>query len=148
MYTPRFSPHLVDLKELLPESHISLYSSGIALETCTYEGKWVGLPFNVDYDVLYSNMELLNKYEKNIPETWDELIETGKYILENEIKKGNDDLIGYNGLFPKEEASIISAQEFIYSFRKTKESPYPNYTDQEALNAFNKLMELKKTLGS
>jgi len=44
-------------------------------------------------------MDLLNKYEKEIPKTWDELINTGKFILENERKNGNEDLIGYNGLF-------------------------------------------------
>jgi len=65
--------------------------------------KWIYIykkPFYVSYSILYSNSKLLNKYGKEIPETWDELIETGSYILKNEIKNGNYDLIGYNGLFP------------------------------------------------
>jgi len=42
----------------------------------------------------------LKKYNKTIPETWDELIETSKYILEEEKKLNKDiDLIGYNGFF-------------------------------------------------
>jgi len=44
---------------------------------------------------------LLNKYNKTIPTTWDELIETGEYILDEEKKINNDsNLIGFNGLFP------------------------------------------------
>jgi len=45
-------------------------------------------------------MELLSKYGKDVPTTWDELLETGKYILEQERAKGNNDLIGYNGFIP------------------------------------------------
>jgi len=148
MYSPRYSSYLVDLRDWLPEEHIAMYSSGIASESCTYKGKWVGLPLTTEYVVLYSNTGLLNKYEKEIPKTWDELIETGKFILENERKNGNIDLIGYNGLFPEQEAAIMSALEFIYSFRKTKDSPYPKYTDQEAIDALNKIKEVKDALSS
>jgi len=52
-------------------------------------------------------MDLLNKYEKDIPKTWDELIKTGKFILENERKNGNEDLLGYNGLFAGKNNNII-----------------------------------------
>jgi len=56
-------------------------------------------PLLLKYTVLYSNSMLLEKYQKEIPTTWDELITTGKYILEQE-KEENGDLIGFNGLFP------------------------------------------------
>ena len=46
------------------------------------------------------------------------------------------------------ETTLISAQEVIYSFRKTKDSPYPNYTDQEAIDALNKIKEVKNALSS
>ena len=42
-------------------------------------------------------MELLNKYHKEVPKTWDELIETGKYIYNEELKDGNEDLLIYSG---------------------------------------------------
>jgi len=54
----------------------------------------------MQYDILYSNKYLLEKYNKTVPKTWDELLETGVYILNKEREKGNDKLIGYNGLFP------------------------------------------------
>jgi len=44
-------------------------------------------------------MVLLDKYQKRIPTTWDELIETAKYITKKEGEKGNE-VVGYNGLFP------------------------------------------------
>jgi len=50
----------------------------------------------VSYNALYSNYALLNKYNKSIPRTWDELINTCKYIMK---KENNTDLICYNGLF-------------------------------------------------
>eukprot|EP00833_Pecoramyces_ruminatium_P004949 jgi/Orpsp1_1/1178981/evm.model.c7180000067457.3 len=148
MYTSRFSPYFIDLKEWLPESHLFMYSSGIASQSCTYKEKWFGLPMSIEYSVLYSNMYLLNKYGKTIPKTWDELIETGKYILQNENSNGNYDIIGYNGLFPDYETALMSAIEFIYSFRKTKNSPFPKYTDQEAIDALNKIREVKNLLSS
>ena len=51
----------------------------------------------VSFEVLYSNMELLNKYNRTVPKTWDELIDTCKYIIGQE--KDNTELICYNGLF-------------------------------------------------
>jgi len=48
---------------------------------------------------LYSNRELLKKYNLKPPKTWDQLIKASKYILEEEKKLNNTDLIGYNGLF-------------------------------------------------
>jgi len=54
----------------------------------------------MDYTFLYSNVSLLNKYNKSIPKTWDELYETGKYILEKEKEQyNNTEIIGYSSLF-------------------------------------------------
>jgi len=52
----------------------------------------------LSYEVLYSNTKLLEKYNKPIPKTWDELIDTCEYIMEKE-KNNTTDLICYNGLF-------------------------------------------------
>jgi len=45
-------------------------------------------------------MPLLRKYNKEIPKTWDDLIDTAKFIIKKEKEIGNEDIIGYNGLFP------------------------------------------------
>jgi len=49
--------------------------------------------------VLYSNLAYLEKYHKRVPITWDELIETAQYIMDQERQNNNSDLIGYNGFF-------------------------------------------------
>jgi len=50
----------------------------------------------ISHEVLYSNKDLLSKYNKPIPQTWDELIEICKDIME---KENDPELICYNGLF-------------------------------------------------
>ncbi len=49
--------------------------------------------------MLYSNKSLLEKYNKNVPKTWDELLDTAKFILGEEKKNNITDIVGYNGLF-------------------------------------------------
>ena len=53
----------------------------------------------MNYDILYSNIDLLNKHNKPIPKTWDELIDTCKYIIEKEKNENNTELNCYSGLF-------------------------------------------------
>jgi len=50
--------------------------------------------------VLYSNNYYLQKYNITIPKTWNELINITEYVLEEEHKLNNYNIIGYNGLFP------------------------------------------------
>jgi len=59
----------------------------------------------LSYEVLYSNEILLNKYNKSIPKTWDELIETCKYIM---AKENDPELICYNGLFDGKKRDKIN----------------------------------------
>ncbi len=54
-------------------------------------------PIYIFVTALFSNQELLLKYKKDIPKTWDELMSTSKYIYEEE-KKNNNTIIRYNGL--------------------------------------------------
>ena len=55
-------------------------------------------PVYIDVATLFSNQELLSKYNKDVPKTWDELMSTSKYIFEEE-KKLNNTIMRYNGLF-------------------------------------------------
>jgi len=47
---------------------------------------------------MYSNRDLLNKYGKDVPTTWDELYNTAKEIIDKENPLRDKPLIGYNGL--------------------------------------------------
>jgi len=46
--------------------------------------------------------DLLDKYQREVPKTWDELEETALYILEKEHENGNKNLEGYAGQFAGE----------------------------------------------
>ncbi|OUM62610.1 hypothetical protein PIROE2DRAFT_61764 [Piromyces sp. E2] len=99
IFTRRYSPHFIDLEEKLGKEFIDTLSYD-AFQISSCENKW---PIFLKYKVLYSNIIYLNKYHKEIPKTWDELIETGEYILKKEREENNNkELIGYNGLFPYE----------------------------------------------
>ena len=55
-------------------------------------------PYSIDISALYSNKVLLDAYGKEIPKTWDELIDTARYIIQQEKEKNPEaNLIGYNG---------------------------------------------------
>jgi len=74
-----YGPYLLDLKELLPKEHIEKYNPKVISDTCYYNDQLVGLPHCVSYEILYSNMMLLNKYGRSIPKIWSELIDTCKW---------------------------------------------------------------------
>eukprot|EP00833_Pecoramyces_ruminatium_P014675 jgi/Orpsp1_1/1188707/evm.model.d7180000066608.1 len=97
---------------------------------------------------MYNNMELLNKYNKNIPKTWDKLLEIGKYILEEENKKNNTDILIYNGSFAYDEIGTSSLYEYIYSFRDNIDDPFPDFRSSNSLKALKMLKKIKKEISS
>jgi len=114
-----------------------------------YKDKLLGLPIVLSTTVLFSNKELLDKYHKPIPKTWDELIETGKEILEKErLLYNNSDIIGYNGFLQYYEHGICSVYEFIYSCRESYESPFPELKSQTTINALKQLKKIKNEISS
>jgi len=137
-----FSPNLLNLDEWLPKEHIAMYDPGILKSNCiSDDGHTMGLPISVDVNALFSNTKLLSAYNKEIPKTWDELIETSKYIVEEERKKNNTDLIAYNGLL-NPSSRILSLYSFINSYRKTQDSEFPPLKSQETVEALKKLKEV------
>ncbi|ORX42187.1 periplasmic binding protein-like II [Piromyces finnis] len=147
LFTRRLSPHLVNLKDYLPKEHLDQYL-GDAEKIGVYEDKWVGMPLLLKYTILYSNKILLNKYDEKIPKTWDQMLATGKRILEEERKNNNYDLIGFNGYYPKGESTMCSAYSFLYSYRDSKESPVPEINSKTAEEAFNMLLKIKNELSN
>ncbi|ORY08501.1 hypothetical protein LY90DRAFT_519018 [Neocallimastix californiae] len=71
VYTKRYSNYLLDLYSWFPREHIELYSKGVALKTCTSNGKWIGLmgknvfvPYWNLY-ILLENQEVENSFSIN-----------------------------------------------------------------------------------
>jgi len=145
-FTYEYGKHFEDLKKY------SEITNNFEPETiksiCSYDNRIVGFPILIDIGSLYSNKILLSKYNKRPPKTWDELIETSKYILEEEKKIGNTDLIGYNGLIYDNEEGNQSIYEFIHSFRDNQNDPHPKIQSKNTEDALRKLKELKDEISS
>ncbi|KAG4085296.1 periplasmic binding protein-like II [Neocallimastix lanati (nom. inval.)] len=146
VYMKQYSKHLEDLKYYIPQEHLDMYSEPTMKEISVFQDKWLGLPFFIKYMVLYANNIFLNKYNKPIPKTWDELHETAKYILEQERLLNNTELIGYNGFFSSTIDTVCGVTDLIYSFRDSKNSPFPGFNSENAINSLNKIMELKNDI--
>jgi len=151
-YTNIYAPYLLNLKKHLPNGYIEMFNSKIVKETCTYknvlnnEDEVVGLPTYLSYDILYSNKQLLNQYNKAIPKTWDELMDTCEYIMERE--KNNTELICYNGYFDESDLGLNSLNEFIYSCRDSINSTYPDLQDPSFANSLKFLKKMKERIAS
>jgi len=52
-----------------------------------------------------------------------------------------------HGIIDSEEC-ISSVEEFIYSYREFKNSTFPDYDSEEAINALNKLKQIKNEISS
>ncbi|KAG4107448.1 hypothetical protein H8356DRAFT_974815 [Neocallimastix lanati (nom. inval.)] len=148
IYSTKFGPHLLNIKEWISQEHLNLYSEGIASQSCVYNDKWVGLPINIDFAVIYSNPLYTNKYNVPAPKTWEELLESGKYIINEEAKIGNTDLIAYNGLFNSLESGTCSLYEFIYSYRNSVNDPYPQLPSQESIDALEMMKKLTQEINT
>jgi len=149
VYIERYGKYLQELDDLIPESHISLFDPKVIEESCKYKKKLVGLPVVLGFSVLYSNPIYLNKYNKKVPETWDELLETSKYILKQEREQYNNyDLVGYNGLFDKTDVGTCSIHELLYSFRDSYESPVPRLRNKRSIEALKMMKKIKEEVAS
>ncbi|KAG4100518.1 periplasmic binding protein-like II [Neocallimastix lanati (nom. inval.)] len=148
VFSIKYGPYLEDLRKWIPSEHFEIYESGIAPKSCVYGKKWVGLPINIDITFLYYNHNFLNKYNKRVPTTWNELFETGKYILEEEKKLNNTEIVIYNGLFSRAEIGTCSLYEFIYSYRDSVDSSFPELQSEESKNAIEMIKKIKDELSS
>jgi len=144
----QFGPHLVNLNEFIPKEQIDLYNYEYVKTVGVLDDELVAMPISTDVSVLYSNKQLLAKYNKSVPKTWDELIDTAKYIKNMESQLyGNNDLIGYNGLI-NEESGLSAIYEFIRSFRKSKNDPHPELNSDITREALQKLKQVKDEVSS
>jgi trehalose/maltose transport system substrate-binding protein len=65
------------------------------IESQTVNGKLVALPAFTDAPALYYRKDLLEKYGKTPPKTWDELTATAQEIQDKEREAGNKELWGF-----------------------------------------------------
>jgi len=145
-YSEKYGDHFVDFYEYLPEEYIKPFDERILKETCSSkDNRLVGMPIYLYITSLFSNMDLLTKYNKEIPKTWDDLMSTSKLIYDEE-KKVNNTIIRYNGLF-NDYSGSMTLYEFINSYRESNDSPHPELTSDTTIEALEKIKEMKDEIG-
>ncbi len=93
VWAPQLSEQFVDLTEATKDVTGAHFPSIIASQTVN--GKLVALPFYTDAPALFYRKDLLEKYNKQVPKTWDEMTATAKEIMDKERAEGKSDLWGF-----------------------------------------------------
>lgn len=102
---------VIPLDEYLEPGELDTYLGG-PLSAFQIQGKTYGLPFMADCGALYYRKDLLEKYQKPVPATWEEIEETGKEIVE---KEQNPELKGFVSYWKQAETLTSSMLEIYWS---------------------------------
>lgn len=93
VWAPQLADQFIDLSAAAKDIASAHFPSIIASQTVN--GKLVALPFYTDAPALFYRKDLLEKYGKAVPRTWDELSVTAREIMEKERAEGQQDLWGF-----------------------------------------------------
>ncbi len=86
--------HLVDLNQYGAKDVAGQHFPAI-IENNTVDGRLVAIPWFTDAGLLYYRSDLLEKYNLDVPSTWEELEKAAGTIQSGERAAGNQDLWGY-----------------------------------------------------
>jgi len=107
--------HLIDIGKEVPKEVIAQHFPAI-IEANTVGGRLVALPAFTDAGLLYFRKDLLEKYGRKAPATWQELTETAKIVQDGERKAGNDKIWGFVFQGRAYEGLTCDALEWVDSF--------------------------------
>ncbi|MGR9173036.1 ABC transporter substrate-binding protein [Rhizobiales bacterium] len=93
IWAPQLADQFVDLKDATKDVVGDFFPAIVASQTVN--GRLVALPLYTDAPALFYRKDLLEKYGKQPPKTWDEMEATAKEIQEKERAAGQKDLWGY-----------------------------------------------------
>lgn len=93
IWAPQLADQFVDLKDATKDVVGDFFSAIVASQTVN--GRLVAMPLYTDAPALFYRKDLLEKYGKQAPKTWDEMEATAKEIQEKERAAGQKDLWGY-----------------------------------------------------
>jgi trehalose/maltose transport system substrate-binding protein len=107
--------HFIDLGEHIDQEAIDQHFPAI-VDNNTVDDSLVGMPWFTDAGILYYRTDLLEKYGKQPPETWQELTEIAREIQEGERAEGNDRISGFVFQAKAYEGLTCDALEWVDSF--------------------------------
>ncbi len=105
--------HFIDLYEYGADEVVDDHFPAI-VENNTVDGRLIGIPWFTDAGLLYYRTDLLEEYDLEVPETWDELEEAAQIIQEGE-RVDNPDFWGYVWQGDAYEGLTTNALEWIDS---------------------------------
>lgn len=108
------APHMVDLKDYMTQDEIDQYFPDM-IAGQTIDGHLVALPWFTDAAGLYYRTDLLQKYNLDVPTTWDELETAAQTIQDGERADGNQDFYGYVWQGNAYEGLTCDAHEWLVS---------------------------------
>lgn len=106
--------HLVDLKAYSKGSETEHFPAIVANNTVA--GRLLGMPWYTDTGLLYYRADLLQKYQRPPPTTWDEMAATAALIQAGERAAGQKDFQGFVFQAKSSESLTCNAIEWIASF--------------------------------
>lgn len=112
--------HFIDLNEMTDSegrtgAEIAAEHFPAIVDNNTVDGALVGIPWFTDAGLLYYRTDLLEKYNLEPPETWDELEAAAQTIQDGERAEGNQDFWGYVWQGNAYEGLTCDALEWIAS---------------------------------
>jgi len=107
--------HFIDLSEHIPDDQISQHFPAI-VDNNTVDDRFVAMPWFTDAGILYYRTDLLEKYGKQPPATWQELAEIAQEIQDGERAEGNDKMWGFVFQAKAYEGLTCDALEWVDSF--------------------------------
>jgi trehalose/maltose transport system substrate-binding protein len=113
IWAPQLADQFVDLKEATKDVAGQFFPSIIASQTVN--GRLVALPMYTDAPALFYRKDLLEKYGKQPPKTWDEMAETAKEIQDKERQAGQKDIWGFVFQGNSYEGLTCNALEWVKS---------------------------------
>jgi trehalose/maltose transport system substrate-binding protein len=114
VWTGILGDHLQDLTAK-SQSVVSQHLPAM-VETSRVDGKLMAMPWFADAGLLYYRTDLLQKYNRPVPQTWADLTETARIIQEGERKGGKGDFWGYVWQGRAYEGLTTVALEWIASY--------------------------------
>ena len=114
IWAPQLADQFLDLTDAASDIVGEHFPS--IIESQTVDGKLVALPAFTDAPALYYRTDLLEKYGKDVPKTWDELAATAKEIMDGERGAGNADLWGFVFQGNAYEGLTCNALEWVKSY--------------------------------
>ena len=127
---------LLELDEYFDSDYMKDYIKG-TVETVTYKGKLVGMPWYMDGGFLYYRKDLLDKYGYEPPKTWTELKSMTKDIL---AKENNPELKGFIWQAKQAEVLVCDLVEFLGSEGKVLDDQGNIYINDENAKRAAQLM--------